>query len=388
MDAKRKTVYIAGVAVAIVLVGAATLRQPEAPVVPGAEAPKPALTVQIESPRLTSMPDEIGAHGSILPWQEASIGAEVDGLRLADVRVNVGDSVKRGDVLAVFSAETVAADLDRATAAVAEAEAAAAEAKANAERARSLQQTGALSEQQIQQFVTAEHTATARARANTAALELQRLRLKYTRVIAPDDGVISARNATVGAVVPSGQELFRLIRQGRLEWRAELTSDELARIRPGHAALISSPSGAAVKGTVRSIAPTVDVRTRLGLVYVDLDRAAELKAGAFARGRFALGDSQVLTIPQQAVVVRDGFSYVFRVGDDQRVEQVKVRTGRRNADRIELLGVSPDQPLVANGAGFLNDGDAVKVVASNDPRRTPAGAPFQPLHAGSSPVRL
>ena len=61
---------------------------------------------------------------------------------------------------------------------------------------------------------------------------LQQLRLRQTRVLAPDNGVISARSATVGAVLPAGQELFRLIRQGRLEWRAEVAAADLARLKP------------------------------------------------------------------------------------------------------------------------------------------------------------
>jgi multidrug efflux pump subunit AcrA (membrane-fusion protein) len=85
----------------------------------------------------------------------------------------------------------------------------------------------------------------------------------------------------------------------------------------------------------------------------------------FARGEFELGQSPALTVPQQAVVVRDGFSYAFRLNADQRVSQVKLQTGRRAGDRVEVLdGISADAVLVASGAGFLNDGDLVKVMAA------------------------
>ena len=81
----------------------------------------------------------------------------------------------------------------------------------------------------------------------------------------------------------------------------------------------------------------------------------------YARGEFDLGSAPALTVPQQAVVVRDGFSYVFRVNPDNRVSQVKVRTGRRLGDRLELAeGVAPDAVLALDGAGFLNDGDLVR----------------------------
>ena len=193
---------------------------------------------------------------------------------------------------------------------------------------------------------------------------MQQLRLAQTLVLAPDSGVISSRSATVGAVLPAGQELFRMIRQGRLEWRAEVASAELAHLKPGTHASIKAADGSIVQGKVRMIAPTVDPQTRLGLVYVDLPRHPNLKAGMFAEGKFELGNSDALTLQQQAVVVRDGFSYVFKLGADSRVTQMKVQIGRRSGDRVEVLdGLQPDAELVTSGVGFLNDGDLVKVVA-------------------------
>jgi RND family efflux transporter MFP subunit len=167
-------------------------------------------------------------------------------------------------------------------------------------------------------------------------------------------------------VVGAGQELFRMIRQSRLEWRAELTSAELARVRIGTAATLSVADGSSVTGRVRMVAPTVDPQTRLGIVYVDLDAkagaASPLKAGMFASGAFDLGSDTALTLPQQAVVVREGFAYVFLLRADHHVAQAKITIGRRSGDRIEVLsGLAPDATVAASGAGFLNDGDVVKV---------------------------
>ena len=338
-----------------------------------AAQPRPALTVSTAAPQRTSVPLRLAANGNVAAWQEASIGAESNGLRLTDVRVNVGDTVKAGQVLATFSAETIQADVAQARASLLEAQANAAEAAANAERARSLQATGALSQQQIQQYTTAEKTAQARVEAAQATLNAQQLRLKYTQVVAPDSGVISARTATVGAVVGSGNELFRMVRKGRLEWRAEVTSTELRRIQPGVKASVTAASGATAEGTVRMVAPTVDPQTRNALVYVDLPAGNDFRAGMFARGEFALGQSDALTVPQDALVVRDGFSYIFVVGAEQRVQQRKVQTGRRVADRVELLtGLDANAQVVVRGAGFLNDGDLVRVAAP-----APAAAPAQ-----------
>ena len=331
------------------------------------KAVKPALTVTTVQPQRTTLSDKLAANGNIAAWQEASVGTEAGGLRLTEVRVNVGDRVQKGQVLATFAAETLGAEAAQARASLAEAEASAANAAADAERARSLQATGALSASQINQYLTGEKTARARVEAARALFHAQQVRLGQTKVRAPDSGVISARLATVGAVVGSGAELFRLIRQGRLEWRAEVTSVELGRITTGTTAQVTAASGARLAGRVRTIGPTVDPQTRSALVYVDLTplpgpASGSARAGMFARGEFDLGATPALTVPQPALVVRDGFSYVYRVNADNHVAQLKVQTGRFQDSRVEILsGLAADARIVADGAGFLNDGDMVRV---------------------------
>ena len=324
-------------------------------------AVKPALTVTITRPRAADLPITLSANGNIVAWQEASVGAEANGLRLTEVHVNVGDEVKQGQVLAKFAAATIQADVAQARASLAEAVANARESAANGDRARRLQPTGAISAQQINQYLTAEQAGKARVQAARATLHAQQLRMQHTQVIAPDSGVISVRMATVGAVVGTGTELFRMIRQGRLEWRAEVMSEELGRMAPGAMATLTAANGRKIQGKVRMIAPTVDPQTRAALVYVDLPKDSGAKAGMFATGQFELGSSDALTVPQQAVVMRDGFTFVFGMNTDRRVAQIKVATGRRLGDRVEITsGVTPDTVIVASGAGFLNDGDLVK----------------------------
>ena len=364
------TVTAAGVALAALVAMRSVANTPPAAL----PASRPALSVSVTQPSLLDLPVSMPANGSIAAWQEASIGTESNGWRLADVRVNVGDVVRKGQVLARFTADLAAAELAQIGAAVAEAEATLAEAAANAGRARELQTTGALSAQQINQYLTAERTAQARLQAQKAAAEMQRLRLAQAQVLAPDNGVISARNATVGAVVPAGQELFRLIRQGRLEWRAEVPANELVRIKPGLSVRVQAAGGAVLEGKVRMVAPTVDMATRNGLVYVDLPGAqvaaasAAAKAGMFARGEFVLGGGKGLTLPQNAVLLREGFHQVFVIGPDRRVQQRKVEVGRRLGERIEITaGLDATARVVAAGGGFLADGDRVHVVVPASP---------------------
>ncbi len=342
---------------------------------------KPALTVNTVKPQMSELGIKLTANGSVAAWQETIVGAEVNGMRLNAVRVNVGDQVIRGQELATFAPETVEAELAQQRASVAEAEASAAEAQANAERARTLEASGALSAQQINQYLTAAKTAEARATAARAVANSAQIKLKNTRVLAPDSGVVSARAATVGAVVQSGQELFRLIRNNRLEWRAEVTSAELDKVRVGQSVALTTPGGKVVAGKVRMLAPTIDVQTRNTIVYVDLPKTDDARAGMFAKGEFDLGQSSALTVPQQAVVVRDGFSYVFvvkqsadeKTSAQSRVAQIKVVTGRRAGERVEITeGLKADQVIVGAGAGFLNDGDLVGIAVANS-AATPAG---------------
>ncbi|MEQ1662728.1 MAG: efflux RND transporter periplasmic adaptor subunit [Thiobacillus sp.] len=337
---------------------------------PKAKPAKPALTVNVTQPQQLDWPQQLAASGNVAAWQEAVISAEINNFRLTEVRVNVGDTVTKGQTLARISGVTVEAELAESRASVAEAEAMLTEARANGDRARQYQATGFISAQQINQYLTAEKTALARLNAARARLLANQLRLAQTVVRAPDNGVISARSATVGSLAQPGQELFRLIRGGRLEWRAEVGAADLARLKPGTAATLVAPNGVTVNGRVRMVAPTVDPQTLNGLVYVDLQSAQgdPLRAGSFARGEFALGSTAALSLPQSAVLQRDGFAYVFLVDAHNTLTQTKVTLGRRTSERVEITsGITPTARVVASGAGFLADGDSVRVVDAPAP---------------------
>lgn len=330
---------------------------------------KAALTVTTVKPVHSMMHQSIAANGSIAPWQEAIIGAEVNGLQLNQVLVNVGDMVKKGQVLAEFTAATTMADIAQANASLAEAKANAIEAAGNADRARSIQDTGALSMQQIQQLMAQEAATKARVEAAEASLLSLQIRLKQTKVLAPDNGVISARTATVGAVVSPGQELFRLIRQGRLEWRAELTSSEIGKIKQGMEAYLTMPDGEKVIGKVRMVSPMVDAQTRNAMVFVDLPANNQIKSGMFARGSFELGETDAVTLPASALVLRDGFAYLMQVNQQRRLKQIKVEVGKRVGDKVEVMGLENrmNDDFVATGGAFLADGDVVSVVTAHTP---------------------
>ncbi|MCH7380624.1 MULTISPECIES: efflux RND transporter periplasmic adaptor subunit [Acinetobacter] len=324
---------------------------------------KAALTVTIVQPQQQNWEQTFTANGNIAAWQEVVIGSELSGQRLTRVNVNVGDEVRRGQVLAEINSETIRADLAAAKASYAEAQAVLTDAITNNKRIQQLKNTGAISAQESTQYQTSQATAQARLDAAKAQIESNQLRLAQTQVVSPDNGVISARTATVGSLAQTGQELFRLIRDHRLEWRAEVTTSDLYKLKQGMTAHIVSPDPAqpAVTGKVRMIAPVIDPQTRYGLVYVDIPTTQAVRMGMFVKGEFDLGQKLALTVPQTALLLRDGFSYVFIVNDKNRVTQQKVIVGRRLGDRVELLNLPANVKVVSSGTGFLADGDLVSI---------------------------
>ncbi len=185
------------------------------------------------------------------------------------------------------------------------------------------------------------------------------------RIVAPDYGVISAASANAGSMAQPGVELFRLIRQGRLEWRAELTADELMLLRKGMPAEITVGEGRVIKGTVRAISPSVNLQTRYGYALVSLPDSAGIIAGVYAHGTFDIsgGKRSLQSLPQSAVMQRGSMTYVLVVGADNHVHERAVKTGQRSGDRVEIRqGLKADEPVVESGGAFLTEGDVVQVV--------------------------
>ena len=306
-------------------------------------------------------PERVEASGNVMPWHESTISSEVGGLRLASVLVSEGDTVKKGQVLARLNAATVETDLDVANAQLAEAEAILAQAVATLERANRLAPSGGVSRQELTLYETQKHTAEARVNAARAQVKRQQLKLEFATLSAPDDGVISSASAAEGSIVQAGSELFRLIRQGRLEWRAEVRGDQLMKLTTGQEVVIRSPLGSEIKGTVRRVSPTIDVTTRNGLVYVDLPASSELKAGLNVSGSINLGKRKTQILPASAVLNPGSTARVFRLNADSELEPIDVKTGRIKDDWVEILsGLDDRTAVVAKDLKRLKEGDLVK----------------------------
>lgn len=340
----------------------------------GDEAPKaasPALAVTVAPAQVREIERAVAVSGPVTAWEEMQLGVEVGGLRVTELHVDVGERVRKGELLLELDARTLRSELAQARAAQAEAAAAVELAQANLRRAETLAREQLISASALDELRAARTQATARQATARAALDAAQLRLDFTRLRAPDDGVISRRLVEPGQVVAAGSELLRLIRDGRLEWRPQLAAAELARVEVGDAVSVEGPAGA-VAGRVRAVSPGVDTETRTGTVYADLPDPGALQVGQFVPGRIATGGARALTVPAEAVVERDGYPYVFTVDAQGRVKRLRVRTGARAGGHVEILdGLAAGTPVVVRGAGFVADGDRVRVVAGAAARTAP-----------------
>ena len=334
---------------------------------PVATAAAPSLSVSVATPVQQSLPRRIGASGSIAAWEEMVLGVELGGQRIARIDVEVGDTVKAGDALLVLDTRSLGMELRQAEAALAQADANLAVASANARRGERLKREQLIAASEADQLIAGEATARAQRQTAVAQVENARLRIGFATLRAPDDGVISARLAQPGQVVAAGAELLRMIRDGRLEWRAELPEAELIRVTPGMPVEVRGADGTAVAGTVRAVSPALDAQSRTGTVYADLPATGSLRAGMFAAGDVLLPAAPALTVPDQALVERDGYRYVFVVGDGDVVAQRRVETGARQGGVVEVRdGIEPADRVVVAGAAFLAEGDRVRVVPQAD----------------------
>ena len=340
--------------------------------------------------RVETRPVEGGlaVSGLLVAREEAAVGTEVVGYRVADVLADEGDWVRQGQVLAVIDptllrsdAATQRAAVQRAQAGLQQAQAAEAQARAEAARVAGLDGQGVLSQEAIEQRRSQANVAranTAAARAEVAAQQAQlnqiNTRVSRTAVRAPVSGRVLERSVRPGDIAAGGQVMFRIAAAGAVELDAEVPEGRLAGVRPGATAQVTLPSGGVVTGTVRYVDPTVDQQTRLGRARISLPPREDLRLGGFASAVIRDLAAPALSVPEAAVQFDADGAFVMAVGANNRVRRVNVRTGRRNNGFVELLQGPPEGTMVVlSGSAFLVEGDAVKpVLAAQAAARSPA----------------
>lgn len=302
-------------------------------------------------------PVTVSGSGTVSAWQEVPIGAETGGLTAVALLVDEGQSVAKGQPLLRMNDVLLQAQVRQAKASADQAQ------KAYA-RAKELYDKQYLSAAALDQaFANQETTAAALATAQT--------QLSLATVRAPIAGVISSRKAVLGQVIQPGAELFRIVRDGRIELNMEVVESELSMVKAGMPATVTTATTGAVTGTVRIVTPMVDPATRLGYARISVPWSSGLRPGMFANGQVNVGSQSVTTVPQVAVVYSENAPGVFVVGADGKAHRRKVVLGGQAGKNVIVReGLQPGDRIVTTGAGFLNDGDRVKLQAA----KAPAGA--------------
>jgi RND family efflux transporter MFP subunit len=304
----------------------------------------------------------ISMSGSVFAWQDVIIASEVGGYRVADVFVDVGDRVRKGQRLVVLSTALLEAEVASKLAALKQREAELTNAQAALERGQSLATMNLLSKADLDRLLSEQLASRSRLESAQADLDTSQLRLKFTDVVSPDDGIITSRTVTVGQIAQAGNEMLRLLRNGRIEWRGEAPETRLKDLVAGQGVSVTTADGTPFHGKIRAVAPTISANDRTAIVYVDLPADEQLRPGMYARGEISIGTGPAYMVPLESVVSSDGYSYVFVLSEDNIVARRRIETGAVHEGAIEVVsGVEAGERIVNKGAGFLKDGDLVSV---------------------------
>lgn len=350
------------------------------------------LSVETVMPIQESIGNTLSAEGTISAKDVANVSAKVNGVAIESVLVEEGQRVKAGQVLAIFDTDAVEQQVLQAEADVAEAEATLANASADAARVLPLLDIDAISKQEADRYRTSELRAKASLQASKARLSNQRLNLDNANVVAPVSGVISGKMAEVG-MVAGGEPLFTIIKNGVLEWRADIDPKLIGEVSVGTPVKVSLPNKQSVMGEVSRIAPTADNNRQI-TIYASLSANTAARAGMYQTGEFLIGSASMQTVPNAAIVSNDGYDYVMLVTGIKtqnnktsgRIKQQRVTLGERLGDSVAIKEPLPSESrVVKQGGSFLNDGDLVRIVDSATPSTVSNAEPKNVAKAPSAP---
>ena len=350
------------------------------------------LSVETVMPIQESIGNTLSAEGTISAKDVANVSAKVNGVAIESVLVEEGQRVKAGQVLAIFDTDAVEQQVLQAEADVAEAQATLANASADAARVLPLLDIDAISKQEADRYRTSELRAKASLQASKARLSNQRLNLDNANVVAPVSGVISGKMAEVG-MVAGGEPLFTIIKNGVLEWRADIDPKLIGEVSVGTPVKVSLPNKQSVMGEVSRIAPTADNNRQI-TIYASLSANTAARAGMYQTGEFLIGSASMQTVPNAAIVSNDGYDYVMLVTGIKtqnnktsgRIKQQRVTLGERLGDSVAIKEPLPSESrVVKQGGSFLNDGDLVRIVDSATPSTVSNAEPKNVAKAPSAP---
>jgi len=328
-----------------------------------AKKPVAAQTVSVAPVAVLPLPRVINASGTISAWEEVPVGAETGGLTATAVNAEEGQFVRQGQVLVALNDTLLRAQLRQQDASVTSARATLAEAEASLKRSRELLAKGFLSQASLDTATARQATAAAQVAAAEAARGETAARVAQASIRAPVSGLIVRRSVTKGQIVSAGSELFRIVRDGRMELDAELPETDLGVVKAGMPASITSEQVGQADGAVRIVTSEVDPQTRLGVARIALTSMGAFRPGMFARAQIQAGDQASPVVPSAAILYRQNQPGVFMVDANKKAQFRKIGVVARTGEITAVSGVSAGEEVVVQGAGFLGDGDAVRVAA-------------------------
>lgn len=292
--------------------------------------------------------------GSLMASRNARLYNQEEG-QVLEVRVHEGDRVKKGDLLLLLDDRLLQAQLEKA-------QATSRQARLDLKRLSNLVKRRAVSEEEQTRAATALEVA-------LAEQKLLETRLRYTRISAPFDGVISQRRVEPGDVVARYSHLLSLLDPQSLVVElqvSELLLPQLAIDDPV-SLQIDALGGERFPGRILRIHPQLDARTRQGVVEVAPDPVpAGARAGQFARASFSTRQTARILVPFHALQRDRQGEFLYLVGADQKAEQRRVRSGLRIADSVEIIeGLEPGDKVITRGFLGLRSGITVVAVAAD-----------------------
>lgn len=347
-------------AVGIVLLSTGCGKQKAAASVKDSELP----LVSVIVPGLSKVETQVIVTGTLNARDELPISVEGEGARIVAVMVDVGDRVRRGQVLARLNNAVAAPQVASLAASLEEARTSADLAAADYRRAQGVASTGALSAEEIERRRAQAANAAARVKVAAAQLAESRARLGRSEIRAPADGVVLTRNADVGQTASAaGEPLFRLGRGGEIEMRGRVSEGDVGLLAVGQTAKVRVTGVAEpVTGKVRLLGAVIDPNTRLGTVKISVASDPRLRPGAFARAEILVATEQRPILPQTAVQTDREGNFVLIVSPQGTVSRQGVTvSGTRNAGVVISEGLTGQERVVSVAAAFLRPGEKVRI---------------------------
>lgn len=366
---RRRNLLLAGLA-AIALIGLwFAMHHGQQPNLEG-DSSSQAPTVSVIVPGSTAVSGTINAIGTLAARRELPVGSVGDGGAVAQVLVDAGQWVHQGQVLAVLDRSVQIQQRANQQAQIAAGQADARLAQADLDRAQKLVSHGFISNAEVDRLTATRDGAQARVRVAGAQLGEIDARIRRLTLVAPANGLLLERNVDPGQVVTnSNAVLFRIAKDGEMELLAKLSEADLAQLSVGEAAQVTPVgSSASFTGHIWQLSPVIDPQTRQGTARIALAYAPQLRPGGFASVEIHSGTLQAPMLPESALLADQQGSYVFVLGQGNKVERRAVKIGLVTNKGIAVAqGLTGQERVVLRAGAFLSAGESINPVLAARP---------------------